>query len=272
MNWLLLRGLAREQRHWGSFPEAFARALGVRVHCLDLPGTGTENGRPTPTTLPEIADDVRARWTALRDSTPGPWSLLGISLGGMVSMQWVGAHPEDFERVVLLNTSASNLSRPWERLDLGVVPGIAKALFDRDPVRRERRILSVTAKLIDDERAQATAETWATFQADRPVARTTVLRQLWAASRFRAPVSLTPPTLVLCAAEDPLTNPKCAKRLADHFGAPLLVHPTAGHDLPLDDPQWLTTQVREWVASHPTSDATATSRVESAATGTSPRA
>ena len=38
-NWLLLRGLAREQRHWEDFPAILERTLpGTRVHRLDLPG------------------------------------------------------------------------------------------------------------------------------------------------------------------------------------------------------------------------------------------
>lgn len=254
MNWLLLRGLAREQRHWGDFPETLARLLGHRVHCLDLPGTGTEHERPSPTSIEAMAEDVRSRWQALRQDHPGAWRLLGISMGGMLSMHWAATHPDDFDGVVLLNTSASNLSRPWERMGLEVVPGVLRSLFESDPVRRERRILGFTTRLLSEERAQAIATRWATFQSDHPVARTTVVRQLRAASRYRAPVSLPIPALVICAAEDSLANPRCGKRLADHFRAPLVVHPTAGHDLPLDDPDWLATQIREWAAGLPSSE------------------
>ncbi len=65
--WLLLRGLGREKRHWGSFPEALERKLGARVLALDLPGFGTENARPSPATVlaldePEWICDQIAKW------------------------------------------------------------------------------------------------------------------------------------------------------------------------------------------------------------------
>src|SRR5438552_440235 len=94
--WLLLRGLAREQRHWGRFrPELSARLPpGAEIHCLDLPGTGTEHLRGSPANIAAIAEDVRERWLGLRGE--GPWGLLAVSLGGMVAMEWCAAHPADF--------------------------------------------------------------------------------------------------------------------------------------------------------------------------------
>jgi hypothetical protein len=32
------------------------------------------------------------------------------------------------------------------------------------------------------------------------------------------------------------------------MGASLRVHPTAGHDLPLDEPEWTATEVASWIA------------------------
>src|SRR4051812_21219811 len=111
--WLLLRGLAREQRHWGAFPSALARtcddARGADIHCLDLPGTGTEFARRSPSSIRGIVADLRRRWLAL-DGHDGPAHLLAVSLGGMVAMQWCADHPDDFAGVVLVNTSAADLS------------------------------------------------------------------------------------------------------------------------------------------------------------------
>src|SRR4051794_33139272 len=63
-NWLFIRGLGREQGHWGSyFPRVFAELNpGARVHCVDLPGTGTEFARSTPLSIAEIVEDTRRRW------------------------------------------------------------------------------------------------------------------------------------------------------------------------------------------------------------------
>jgi len=247
-HWLLLRGLAREQRHWGKFPGTLAAQLdGAAVHCLDLPGTGTESRRKSPTSIAEISEDLRARWLALRAAHPGPWNLFAMSLGGMVAMEWTSRHATDFASVVLVNSSAANLAAPWRRMRLAVLPDILGALVSRDELQRNRRILRATAQLLTDP--DPIARAWAQIQADAPVARSNVLRQLWAASRYRAPPSLPVPALVIAGARDPLCDPECPRRLALRFGAPLLIHPSGGHDLSLDDPAWLAAQVRAWTSS-----------------------
>jgi pimeloyl-ACP methyl ester carboxylesterase len=247
MNILLLRGLSREQRHWGRLPELLQqRYPELRVHCLDLPGAGTEYARPSPTTLKQIAEDVRGRWLELRKGTTGPWAIFGMSLGGMVTMQWSGDHPTDFARVILANTSAANLSAPWRRLDWRVLPSIVRALLEKDPVARERIVLSVVTKVHTEH--DVTAREWASYQADRPMERKNVIRQLFAASRFRAPEKIAAPVLVLAGGKDPLTDPSCPKLLAQRFGAELRAHPEAGHELALDVPDWLVEQLGGWLA------------------------
>jgi pimeloyl-ACP methyl ester carboxylesterase len=245
--WLFLRGLAREQRHWGRFVQRFeAEVPGAVVHCLDLPGAGTEHTRACPLSLAAMVRDVRARWLTLRDSAEGPWNLLGISLGGMVTLQWLGDFGEDFERAVVINTSAGDLSPPWHRMDLGVLPSLARAFREKNAVARERAILASTARMYTD--LDALAQTWASFHEDRPMARINVLRQITAATRFRSPSMLRTPLLVLAAAGDPLARPACGRRIADKYRARFAEHPSAGHDLPLDDPMWVTTRVTEFVS------------------------
>ncbi len=249
-NWLLLRGLAREMRHWGTFRETLAAQLpGARIECLDLPGTGTEHARKSPSRIAGITEDLRARWETLRAQHPGSWNLLGMSLGGMVAMDWTSRHPDDFASVVLVNTSAANLAAPWRRMRLAVLPDIFRALISGDELERNRRILRATTRLVGESAREPIAKEWARIQAESPIARKTVLRQLWGASRFRAPPSLPIPALVVAAAEDPLCDPECPRRLALRFGAPLVIHPRAGHDLSLDDPEWLAAQVRAWIDS-----------------------
>ncbi|HEY8041369.1 MAG TPA: alpha/beta hydrolase [Polyangiaceae bacterium] len=243
MHWLFLRGLSREARHWGAFPGVFARHVpGARVHCLDLPGAGTERERASPGTVESIAADVRGRWLALREEHAGPWALLGMSLGGMVAMAWCSLHPGDFSRLVLASTSAGDLSPPWRRFDPRIVPAALRALVERRPARREERILSFTTRLLAD-RAGVAAE-WARYP---PMARRNVLRQLHAARRFHAPSRLEVPTLVLAGGRDPLADPSCSRLLSTHLGAPFAVHPRAGHELALDAPEWFADEVAAWL-------------------------
>ena len=74
------------------------------------------------------------------------------------------------------------------------------------------------------------------------------LRQLLAAARFRAPARAPQrPVLVLTSRGDRLVHTSCSEALARAWGSPLARHPGAGHDLPLDAPDWVVAQVRQWV-------------------------
>jgi len=53
--------------------------------------------------------------------------------------------------------------------------------------------------------------------------------------------------LVLASAHDALVDPYCSRRLAQAWALPIAEHPTAGHDLPLDDGAWVVRQVERWV-------------------------
>ena len=246
MKWILLRGLTRESRHWMGFPEAMAAAMpGAELVLLDLPGAGTENGVDSPLSIAETTDHVRAKFRRKRASgAEVPVGVIGFSLGGMVAMDWAHRYSGDFHRVVLLNASAGNLS-PWhKRMRFDVLPRVAKALAARTRVDQEREILGITTRLVPD--LDGMARTWAGFMESQPVTRLTFVRQLAAAIRYRAPGALPMPTLVLSSARDGLVHSECSRRLAEHFEAEHRIHPTAGHDLAIDDPAWTARAIADW--------------------------
>jgi pimeloyl-ACP methyl ester carboxylesterase len=242
MHWLLLRGLTRERRHWARFPSVFeSRVRGSRTISVDLPGVGTEAGRDSPIAMSEIVDQVRSRWPRNGEA----WGLLGISLGGMAAADWVHRFPEDFARVVMINSSSGGLSPPYHRLRFQNLPKLLKSVSSRDLVSRELGILALTTSTHGDNRTLA--EEWAGYLAEaRPNGRV-ALAQIVAALRFRAPERLPIPALVLASKGDRFTDPSCSEKLARHWGAEIRLHPSAGHDLPLDDPEWVATQVANWV-------------------------
>jgi len=53
--------------------------------------------------------------------------------------------------------------------------------------------------------------------------------------------------LLLAGQLDELVNAKCSRALAQRWRCAIRLHPTAGHDLPLDDGEWVSRQIREWV-------------------------
>ena len=54
--------------------------------------------------------------------------------------------------------------------------------------------------------------------------------------------------LLLASQNDHLVNSRCSLAIADAWHCALALHPDAGHDLPLDAPQWVIEQVRHWLA------------------------
>lgn len=239
--WVFLRGLARRQEHWGGFLSQFA-ALRPQdeIEALDLAGNGTELNRRAFTQISQYVEDLRQRSRILKK---GPVRLVAISLGGMVAAEWVSRHPEELLSAHLINTSDRRHSALWQRLRPNNLGTILRILVQNPhALERERRVLEMVSNLPAGERAK-----WAeVFAALEPCSASNFLRQIWAAARFEPSlVSPQVPLMLLSGAGDRFVDPQCSKNLARAWGVELRVHPTAGHDLPLDAPEWVLSQILE---------------------------
>lgn len=246
--WILLRGLAREARHWGGLPARLQAALppGDQVLALDLPGNGARWRDRSPVRLQAMLDAVRADLGAR--GAPPPYAVVAVSLAGMVAMRWAATRADELRACVLINSSAGGISPPWERLQPSAGAALLRAALPGVPAAvREVAIWRLTSARAPDAQVLAQWTTWAT---QRPTRRVNALRQLVGATLFRPPEILAVPTLVLCSAGDRLVHPHCSYALARRWNLPLREHPWSGHDLPLDAPQWVVQQVVAWQARH----------------------
>lgn len=247
MKWLFIRGLARDSRHWGDFPEEFSAGLGVDVATIDPPGFGSQNGRVSPASVAEIVDDLRDRFIAdLRGEDE--WSILGISLGGMATLDWISRYPKDFRQAVVINTSAGNLGNAVDRGALTIARAVGTALLRREltaPGGLERRLLTLSSNRPAAE-LDPIGEQWARWQVEAGPKRDSVRNQILAATRFRAPDHVATPLLVMTSIGDRMVSYRCSVEIARTLEAPIRMHTTAGHDLPLDDPHWVIEQVSAW--------------------------
>jgi pimeloyl-ACP methyl ester carboxylesterase len=224
---------------------------------LDLPGVGTEADKEVPLTIAGMTNDFRARFLRATKGQ-GPFGILAVSLGGMIALDWLARYPLDFEAGVVINTSAADLNKPWERLRWEQYGRIARYLFVSE-LEREKYILEMTAHAPHLNIAEI-ASRWVEFAKDTPVKPIAAVRQLLAASRSTLPWSVHAPTLVLTSYGDRLVSHNCSERIAQRLSLPIHHHPTAGHDLPLDDPQWVSERVAEFTAQLSAPAAARTSR------------
>lgn len=235
--WVLLRGWARAARHWGDFP---AR-LGAQALALDLPGNGSLHRLRSPVRVAEMVEHARRAIGEVRE----PLHLLGMSLGGMVCVEWSSRYPQEVAACVLLNTSMRPFCRFHRRLRPGRYATLLRLIFlESDAEKQEAAILALTSlRHTGQQLAQ-----WARFAREQPVSRANALRQLLAAARYRAPERAPAvPILVLASAADRLVDPECSASLARRWSLPLRLHPDAGHDLALDAPAWAAAEIDAWL-------------------------
>jgi pimeloyl-ACP methyl ester carboxylesterase len=242
----MLRGLGRESGHWGPFlPALEAAARDSEVVTLDLPGAGTRLHDRAPRSIRRTVDRVRDEARA-RDLLRSPLLLFGISLGGMVAMEWAASHPEEVGGIAIAASSASDLAPLLQRFSLAGIATVVLNGLTRDPERRQRRI----AWLVSNRRdiRDRVVHEWTQIERDRPVSFATLRAQMEAASRWRAPASLRVPSLFLVGRKDRLVHPACSRTLARRYGAPLEEHPDAGHDLTTDAPEWVAGHCVRWAS------------------------
>jgi pimeloyl-ACP methyl ester carboxylesterase len=243
--WILLRGLMRDARHWGDFAERFGAAVGAPTITLDLPGNGSRYHDTSPASVPAMADWCRAELR--RQGIAPPYRLFAMSLGAMVAVAWAAQAPYELDAVVLVNTSLKPFSPFWRRLQPRAWPTVLRnALTAPDAETQERAVLRLTSR--HHAHNAALLAQWTSWHRAQPVSRANGLRQLWAAAQYHAPHQ-APQTrlLVLTSQGDALVDHRCSLALAHAWNTALAIHPSAGHDLPLDDSAWVAARVAEWL-------------------------
>ena len=242
-NWILLRGLGRERRHWGEFLDKLKSALPhKKFHCLDLPGSGELFQISSPCTVPGIRHQLQQQQQKL--GIKGPLGVIGLSLGGMVSLDWMAAS-NAVAAVVIINSSANNYPFHWRIRPSSIGLGL-RAITSSEVEEQECWVLQMGSRKHAND--PATIKRWSEIQRRRPVRKITLFKQLLAAAWFSLPDNIFgTPGLVLTSDSDNMVSSRCSEAIADHYGWELYCNVGAGHDIPLDDPGWVVAQICRWV-------------------------
>ena len=242
--WVLFRGLGRQSAHWGTFTEDLgARFPQTRMFAPDFPGTGKRLNEDSPNSIEGLVNAIRSELAF--DLVDRPLWLLGLSLGGMVALSWAQRFPHEVAGIAMVSSSVGGISPPWKRLRPSALVTVARISFTKQAEERERQTLMITSA--DTHRQSGVLAQWTELAAHAPVSRATLRRQLWAAIKFRPDVKkLSCPTLVVTGAKDKLVHPSCGQSLALALQTTQMLSADAGHDLSLDQPEWLLQQLEMW--------------------------
>ena len=232
--WVLLRGLMREKRHWGDFPKLLQQRFPEdQIICIDWPGNGALHQQRSLSSIGDMAGYLRQ--TLIQQGHIAPYHIIAVSLGAMVAVEWARLAPQEIAHATLINTSLNPINPFYHRLRPQNYTRLLSMLLSKT-ARQERLILQLTS----ETHPPATLAQWIDFQQQYPVSRSNIVRQLWAAATYRT--DSTPPAIalqLLSSRHDRLVDMQCSLTLATHWGTEHAIHPSAGHDLPLDDPAWV---------------------------------
>ncbi len=241
--WTLLRGILREHRHWGDFPNHLEKSFpGATLFCPDLPGNGEQYSQLSPTHIEEMVEAVRSQLVA--KNITYPVNIIAISMGAMVATAWLHRYPKEVKSATLINTSMRPFSPFYHRLRPSTYLKLIQA-FSSGTAVREEVFFDLTVNL--SSKKQETVNRWIRYSDEYPVNGSNAFRQFIAASRFSGPNSVDRvPVLLLASRKDRLVNYQSSIKIAKAWKCPIVFHPDAGHDLPLDDPQWIIDQLSRW--------------------------
>lgn len=242
--WVFIRGLGRHALHWDPFAREFQKTFPQdEIEFLELRGNGTLAHSPSCLSIPDNVRDLRSRSDLLKKN--GSVYLMTMSLGSMIGVEWAHLFPQEISGLVTINTSDRGTSSFFERMKphnyLRVFNVIGKAPTNEDI---ERTILKMTTQ--DPNHHEELVQKFSKIPA---TTRMNYVRQLIAAGTYEFP-DHKPKTeiLMLCSEGDQLVSSECTKRIAQMWTLKPHVHPSAGHDLPLEAPEWICQEIRNWLS------------------------
>ncbi len=240
---LLLRGLIREQRHWGDFGAILQQYNpGADIITLDIPGNGQLYQSESPQTIAGMTEALRQQLTSA--GKRGPVNLVALSMGGMIAIDWMCRYGDEINTGVLINTSVNTYSPFYQRLRWQNYLRFL-ALCWQSPAQKERSILALTSNV--EGHNESVLKNWQLWQQQYPVSFTNALKQIRASAKFKPTQKPSQPLLVISSKADRLVDYRCSVRLQTAWQTAFAQHCSAGHDLPLDDPRWVSEVIKDWL-------------------------
>ena len=247
---VLLHGFTGHARTWDDFAASVADRF--RVLALDQRGHGDSDRAPHGDyRIATMAQDVAAFADAL---CPGPFSLVGLSMGGRVAIAYGGSRPGRVERLVLVDIGPEIAPEGAARVRT-MVSNVPEEFASEEEAYR---LLRVAAPRYSEpllrhrirhgfNRLPGSGLAWKYDKALRIQAREggRDMPDLWPDL-----ARIACPTLIVRGIESDVLSPQIAKRMLETLPDGRLVEiPDAGHTVPGDQPEAFLKAVRPFLES-----------------------
>ena len=233
---VLLHGLSGHARSWDAFAEAMTDRY--RVLALDQRGHGeTAWAAADKYGVEDMADDLEAFVKAMGLKA---FHLLGLSMGGMVTMEYAGRRPQELARCVLVDIGPELVAAGSSRIQSGIKASdvfdskdaafaAARAVNSIPPEAHHRQRSDNNLMRLEDGR-------W-TFRFDRAFRNSQALRPRSPKAAWESCAHIAVPTLVMRGELSDLLSPEIGQRMIEVIPDAKYVEVAgAGHPIPLDQP------------------------------------
>jgi pimeloyl-ACP methyl ester carboxylesterase len=231
---VFIQGLSLSGRFWFDIPERISKTYGVRSIVVDNRGIGRSDRVSSPFSMKTMADDVAS---VLDHAGCERATVVGISMGGMISQHVAIQHPSRVEALALFATTPG--------LPLGSLPALSSLqLLARLPFTKGRAAGELAAKLLLPPEKQGQFEQlfsrWPEAFAQDPQEPRSFYLQLLAIAGHSTGArlsSIRAPTAVTAGRADVLVPPVNSERIAAKIpGAELELIDGVGHSIFTEDP------------------------------------
>ena len=234
---VLLRGLGRWSEHWLGF-ESLLASKGLRVITIDNRGFGESKDVKIDrhSRMDEFADDVAL---IISKEAPSGAHVIGVSLGGMIALSLAAMKPQLVKSLVIVNSSVAgaDVNRISTRAILAIISVIIGSKKGYE--RLAGILLGATSSA---EKKSKMASAWAAIDSRKRPLFGHVWAQLMAARSFHGLVEMASvrcPVIVIKSEGDLFVDPANSDFIHGTLkGSTMIKHPTAGHELAFDDPEW----------------------------------
>jgi pimeloyl-ACP methyl ester carboxylesterase len=244
---VLLHGFTGHARSWDAFAEAMTDRY--RVLALDQRGHGETAWAPADRYgVEEMTEDLAAFVAAL--GLEG-FSLLGLSMGGMVAMDYAGRRPKALAALVIVDIGPEIVASGSGRIQAGLKA--ADVFVSRDEAFAAARAVNPLPPQahhrhrVDHSLMRTQDNRW-TYRYDRALRSPSALRLRDAEAGWRSCADIDVPTQLIRGSLSDILSAEIAARMMETVpNAVFALVEDSGHAVPLDAPDGFLAAVREFL-------------------------